>query len=174
MSSEILSRWPKWREQLISELRLNHVPGVEIGDILTEVAAHVDETGESPHEAFGDPAEYARSRSATVPTPPRNRRIVVVGAVVVACFVGGAMSAGGAWALGAGDPRWGPLPSWLALSAGLVLLLGLLLLGKPDLVTDPRSGTPLSGPALNPNLILGVTIASTIALIALAGWFFTG
>lgn len=151
-----------------------NVSGDEIGDILTEVEAYVDETGEAPQEAFGDPAQYARSRSATVSPPPRKRRIVVLGAVIITCFVGGALSAGGAWALGAGDLRWGPLPSWLALGVGLVLILGILLLGKLDLVTDPRSGTPPHDSALHPNLVLGVTVASTIALLALAGWLFTG
>ncbi len=174
MSTDVLGHWPQWRDTLIVELRLKNVPGPEIGDILTEVAAHIEDSGESPEEAFGDPVQYARGRSATVATPSRKRRAMVVSAVVIACFAGGAMAAGGAWALGAGDPRWGPLPAWLALAAGVVLLVGMLLLGKPDLVTDPRSGTPLPGSTRNPRLVLGGAILSVLALIAVAGWLFTG
>lgn len=52
---------PAWADAFLLELRLADVPGRDIGAALTEVASHCAESGESAVEAFGDPAEYARS-----------------------------------------------------------------------------------------------------------------
>ncbi|MDR1808584.1 MAG: hypothetical protein LBR33_11855 [Propionibacteriaceae bacterium] len=52
---------PEWASAFLIELRLQEVPGDRIGDALAEVEAHVAESGETAAEAFGDPAEYAKS-----------------------------------------------------------------------------------------------------------------
>ena len=48
-----------WAEAFLLELRLRGVGGRRIGAALAEVEAHCAESGESAHEAFGDPATYA-------------------------------------------------------------------------------------------------------------------
>lgn len=49
-----------WADGFILEQRLLGVPGERIGDALVTVESHVVESGESAHEAFGDPSAYAR------------------------------------------------------------------------------------------------------------------
>jgi hypothetical protein len=64
---------PVWAEGFAIELRLLGVRGTLIGDALGEVDSHCEESEESAPEAFGDPAEYARSLQLPVPadTSPR-------------------------------------------------------------------------------------------------------
>ncbi|WP_262105927.1 hypothetical protein [Arthrobacter sp. Marseille-P9274] len=49
-----------WLDQLVLELRLRNVPGATIGDAVATVRGHLADTGETPHQAFGEPADYAR------------------------------------------------------------------------------------------------------------------
>jgi hypothetical protein len=42
-------------------MRLHKVPAPRIAEALAEVHNHLTETGENPHDAFGDPTSYARS-----------------------------------------------------------------------------------------------------------------
>ncbi|NOJ60205.1 hypothetical protein [Arthrobacter sp. 260] len=51
----------KWLEDFIVELRLRDVPGDLIGDAVSTVEAHLQDTGESPIDAFGPPDEYAEN-----------------------------------------------------------------------------------------------------------------
>lgn len=51
----------KWIEELIIALRLRDVRGDAIGDAVAAVESHCAESGETPHEAFGDPHDYAAS-----------------------------------------------------------------------------------------------------------------
>lgn len=57
-----------WENDFIVELRLRDVDGRSIGDALAQVRSHSGESGQSMHEAFGDPAAYARSLD--LPTAP--------------------------------------------------------------------------------------------------------
>jgi hypothetical protein len=50
---------PDWAEAFLLELRLRGVDGRGIGAALAEVEAHCAESGESAHDAFGDPTAYA-------------------------------------------------------------------------------------------------------------------
>jgi hypothetical protein len=50
---------PDWTEAFLLELRLRGVDGRRIGASLAEVEAHCAESGETAHEAFGDPVAYA-------------------------------------------------------------------------------------------------------------------
>lgn len=52
---------PNWAEEFAVELRLLGVAGARIGDVLGEVNPHCQESKESATQAFGDPADYARS-----------------------------------------------------------------------------------------------------------------
>lgn len=56
---------PVWSDAFILEARLQDLTGAQIGDALAEIDSHVVDSGEDPHEAFGDPADYARSVAAT-------------------------------------------------------------------------------------------------------------
>ena len=51
----------KWIEELVIALRLRDVRGDAIGDAAAAVESHCAESGETPHEAFGDPHDYAAS-----------------------------------------------------------------------------------------------------------------
>ena len=50
---------PRWIEDFVVESRVLDVPGDRIGDALATVEEHLVETGESVHEAFGSPRDYA-------------------------------------------------------------------------------------------------------------------
>lgn len=50
---------PGWAEAFLVELRLRGVDGRRIGAALAEVEAHCAESGETAHQAFGDPTAYA-------------------------------------------------------------------------------------------------------------------
>ena len=52
---------PDWAKDFAIELRLLGVAGARIGDALGEVNSHCQESEESAPQAFGDPADYARS-----------------------------------------------------------------------------------------------------------------
>lgn len=56
-----------WVEDFVLEQRLLGVPGHRIGDALAVVQSHVSESGESAHEAFGDPTAYARESGPARP-----------------------------------------------------------------------------------------------------------
>lgn len=58
----------QWVSDFILEARLLEVPGATIGDSLAEIDSHVVESGESAQEAFGGPADYARSVSSSFGT----------------------------------------------------------------------------------------------------------
>lgn len=51
---------PAWAEAFIIELRLLDVRGEQIGAALADVEAHCADSGETAHDAFGAPQEYAR------------------------------------------------------------------------------------------------------------------
>lgn len=51
----------KWVDAFVLEMRALDVPGSVIGDQLTTVYTHCQETGETPEAAFGDAENYAHS-----------------------------------------------------------------------------------------------------------------
>ncbi|AEI10550.1 hypothetical protein [Cellulomonas gilvus] len=57
-----------WTDALVLELRLQGVAGATIGGVLSEVEAHVVDSGQDARTAFGDPVAYARSL-ALAPDP---------------------------------------------------------------------------------------------------------
>lgn len=75
-----------WVEPFIMELRLANVPGTAIGDALETVHAHCADSGESPHEAFGDPKEYARSLGLAGKPDTTLLPVIITSAVSLAAF----------------------------------------------------------------------------------------
>lgn len=168
MSDRLLSKWPSWRDKATLELRTKNVPGDQIGDILTEVETHLDETGESPEDAFGEPGAYVSERLDGVGMAPAS------GSGWIANAIGGAISGlllgYGAWQFGAGDPVLGNIPAWIGLLlgvAGLAFVFGRI---EPDLVTDPRSGRPLVS-ARSGGVFVAATFGGAAVILFLAGWF---
>jgi hypothetical protein len=116
----------KWRESLLVELRLRDIPGPRIGEIMAEVDTHCADSGESPQDAFGDPATYARSFDGP---PAGNPRRIVGTAARAALGVAGILATlEGATATIEGQPaavRAGYLAS---LAIGVVVFVTFLLL----------------------------------------------
>lgn len=112
-----------WRDEFIVEARLQGVHGSAIGDALITADTHVQESGESAEQAFGDPKVYARETAAATPTktvgmgiPP----LSIVGIVVGLIGMLGATSAASAWQDGT------PVPVTTGTLVGLGLLLALV------------------------------------------------
>lgn len=119
----------EWAEAVLLELRLQGVAGTTIAGVLTEVEAHVVDSGEDARTAFGDPVEYARSLE--LPQSPDQE--LDGGPAAVARSAGHVLGAilllTGALAVGEADPAevtWGVLLSVLAAT----LLVGAFLRGS--------------------------------------------
>lgn len=169
MTDRVLSQWPTWRDKAILELRMKGVPGEEIGEILTEVETHLQESGESPEDAFGDPVAYARDRMESVNMVTKDGANMITGAIGGA--LGGFVLAHSAWRLGAGEPMLGNMPAWIGVLLGAALLAWVFHRIGLDLITDPRTGRPVdSGPSTW--IMLIVWFGGSALILAFAGWFF--
>lgn len=168
MTNQVLGRWPSWRDKAILELRTKNVPGHEIGDILSEVEIHVQETGESPDDAFGDPVVYARERAASIEVAPKDASGMIASATGGA--IGGLILAHSAWQLGAGEPVLGGIPAWMGLLLGIAVLAFVFRRIEPDLITDPRTGRPMAS-VHSMWLFLVAAFGGAAMILVLAGWF---
>jgi len=168
MTDRILSQWPEWRDRAIIELRMKDVPGDDIGEILTEVETHVQETGESPNDAFGDPATYARERAASVNVV----RSTPIGLFLTAISsaIGGFILAHSAWRLGAGEPALEGIPAWIGVLLGATIMAFVFGRIKADLIIDPRSGRSMDSVQSLRIFVIG-TFGGAAVVLALAGWF---
>jgi hypothetical protein len=136
MSTTLSTTDRRYLDRLAVHLRLLHVPGDRIGEILAEAEAHAAESGESLREAFGDPRSYA-CRWAPCPPPWRWRGIIPA-------LVGGAgwftLTCGAtAVAMHQRLPVVG-LPAWTLLVVGAVLAVGWAATAPLDRIRDPRTG----------------------------------
>ncbi|HHU10606.1 MAG TPA: hypothetical protein GXZ60_11415 [Intrasporangiaceae bacterium] len=88
-----------WRDRFIIEARLQGVDGSAIGDALVTADTHVQESGESAQEAFGDPKQYARDTAAASTGSPGTGMpwSAILGALIGLIGMFGAVSAAGAW-----------------------------------------------------------------------------
>lgn len=170
MTHQPLGSWPKWRDDLITQLRLKDVPGDQIGDILLEVDSHLSDTGETPEEAFGSARKYAKTRVVVKPASPE-RDIDLISLILIP-GIGGFLLATGAFDLGAGDDSWAGLRPWVMLFAGFGLMLWVFLHLPLDLVRDPRSNMPILGGSRRQivSIALGFFAMAAIIMFAL-GWF---
>jgi len=109
----------RYCDDLLLALRMKDVPGNRIGAVLTEVRAHLADSGEGPHEAFGSPEEYAQALAGdtAVETP---REWLTTRASGAAIFLGFWWLIEGATALATGQrAELGPVPVGAAAIAGL-------------------------------------------------------
>jgi hypothetical protein len=78
----------EWRDEFVTAARFQLLPGQQIGDALAEIDAHCTDSGQDPQQAFGDPAEYARTLAAGR-RPARRRWLGVTGVARALGGVGG-------------------------------------------------------------------------------------
>jgi hypothetical protein len=67
---------PEWAEEFAIELRVLGLAGARIGDALGEVSSHCQDSKESAAQAFGDPADYARSLQLPIHTDTSPRAML--------------------------------------------------------------------------------------------------
>ena len=72
----------RWTEEFSHELRLRQVSGEDIDEALSTVDEHLNDSGQSASDAFGNPRDYAASLGLS-PTDDGSAR----GQVLVAAFV---------------------------------------------------------------------------------------
>ncbi|MDQ3525931.1 MAG: hypothetical protein M3451_12880 [Chloroflexota bacterium] len=168
MMTQPLAAWPKWRDDLILQLRLKNVPGDRIGDILLEIVSHLAESGEAPDDAFGEPKHYAESRAVSRSKSQEDTRNVII--VALGAGIGGFLAASGAWGIGSGEDLFLNIPAWPGLIVGIAILgVGFSML-ESDVVRDPRSGNPIFGNRWDPRLIIGGTFAIAFLILFLLGY----
>lgn len=117
----------KWLDALIIELRLRDVSGTGIGDVLATVKEFVADSGESPQEAFGSPAEYAASLDLSAATEPTSIKGTVIRSVIGLLAFLGFTLATTPWATGETLDLGVAQLAWLAVPLVLVLCLPLCL-----------------------------------------------
>jgi hypothetical protein len=172
MSTELES----YRNDLLMALRLKDVSGPRIAEVLAEVDSHVQETGESPVEAFGPPKDYAhevvtalRPDDATGMFMWDWGRAAVTG---LGSFAGAVLLIEGLITSIAGGPGPSGLPPVVAVVAGLILLVGIAFSlvrstrRSGDRVIDPRSGEDMTPPL--PRWAIGTLIAAPVLAVVLA------
>jgi hypothetical protein len=122
MMTQPLAAWPKWRDDLILQLRLKNVPDDRVGDILLEIDSHLAESGETPEDAFGEPKRYAASRALARSDKDKNdtRNLIIV---ALGSGIGGILAASGAWGIGSGDDLFLNIPAWPGLIVGIAILV---------------------------------------------------
>lgn len=132
----------KYLDDLLLHLRWRDVPGARIGEILAEVEAHADATGEPLVEAFGSPKAYAKQWERGAPNGFRYWLPLLP--AIALNGVGGWTLANGGYAIGAGEPALFGLPGIVVALVGVgIALVGMAMI-KIDRVVDPRSGRPIT------------------------------
>lgn len=146
---------PSWVKNLMLELRLLGVSGQAVGAALSEVEAHVVDSGQDAQDAFGDPAAYARGLALPVAPDQTTEATLLLGAPVLAQVLGlvifapmsGSTVGTVAWS-------WGFLVGTAVLITAIVALFawsGSILragLRKPVLAAIGASGVVLATPLL--------------------------
>ena len=145
---------PDWAKDFAIELRLLGVSGARIGDALGEVNSHCQESNQSAPQAFGDPADYARSLQLPIHAGASPRAVLFSLSPVVLQVLG-------MWMLIRGFTTWresGQLEITTAqLAVVVVFVLLALLLTR---FADPVKRVYAHHPALTP----AIAVASGVAL----------
>lgn len=132
-----------WREAFVVELRRLDVTGDRIGSALAEVNAHCADSGETPRQAFGEPAAYARAldlpRTARRGPDPLTLAATLCGLVGMLVWIKLSQH----WGESALDVTVGELTA-----LGLLGALGLLLALAPRRAENVVLRSPLLIPAL--------------------------
>lgn len=128
-----------YRRDLVLALRMRHVPGDRIGDIVAEVESHVADTGEDPVEAFGPPREYA----ASIAPATRGSRLTAWALTLSGAAVGWLIAVS-VVQLVQGEAKGlpGGVPAWLALLVAVLLWIPAVVVQtrRNSRVRDPRTG----------------------------------
>lgn len=150
-----------WEDRLTVELRLRHWDGKVIGDALEEVRAHCAESGESPTDAFGDPADYAEDLAAS--RSARGRRTTTSPGEVLG-LAGGLLGIVLAPQAAAAFLERGSA----AFSVGAVLALLVALIGVAVLLVRPEPALRWiwAHERLAPLLVAGLPLALMIGVVA--------
>lgn len=145
-----------WAESFLVELRLMGVNGARIGAALSEVESHCAESDGSAHQAFGDPAEYARSLQLPVDDGPSAREVLHSVAPVLVQLLG-------LFLLNPSFENWlrgqqGEITTGHLASAALVLLFTLAFLQ----FYDPMSRMAFEHPG-RLSILIGFTLTANAA-----------
>lgn len=174
-----------WCDDFVVELRLMDVSGDVIGERLAEVEAHCAESGETPHEAFGEPNAYAKTVGAESPKKPAGDvwGTAVLSMIQVLVLLVGTRAAG-AWVAGEQLQYNAVQVVCLTVAAAVVVLLPLalrLIVHRPALVGLPyiagftalSLGTALAGRLNLPVLITTPAAPVTVGMFVITlvlGW----
>lgn len=152
-----------WRNHLIVNLNRRGLTDKQIGDILLEVQSHIDETGETPEQAFGTPEEYACSRSME-PHSSRWKNPQVLWSYMFT-LLGAAIMIGGAFMAGTHISR--PLTIVSILVGFAFMILATRIMPKRKGPIDPVTGTSLMPNNNRLAIMLGIAILCIFGLISL-------
>jgi len=142
-----------WETDFVVELRLRDVNGRHIGEALEQVRSHCAESGENVHEAFGDPAAYARSLELPVQDGGAARMLLSTAGGLVGMFL--ALWGFTAWL----DGEDFILTVGYAVVAGVMALVAPLLLRYLRVVVErPSRAIPVAG------LVLAAVVAAPVLL----------
>lgn len=156
----------EYLRSLTFRLRMLDVPGPRIGEILAEVEAHVAATGETPQQAFGPPAEYARQWIPDAPARRRTQRWIAQSGWAVGGALAGFVLASGALAVGRGEPVLGASP-WWTIGVGMVLVVAGAVALPVDVIVDPRD--PESRRPSRHAMVAVVVVSAVVVSLVLAG-----
>ncbi len=156
----------KWAEDVVVELRLRGVSGRDIGDALTHVESYCQDSGESPDEAFGPAADYARS----LPFAPSRLDDVSAGRMIrvgVPSFIGLVgmlltLSTVDAWRA-SGSVRF--TAGWLVLVAATVVL-SVAAAAWLDVIARHRLSAGIVGAATYGAALMAPVTLTTVAFTA--------
>ena len=151
----------RYCDELLLALRMKDVPGARIGEVLTEVRAHLADSGEDPHEAFGAPADYAAALAADAP-PETWREWAAARAAGAALFLGAGWLVAGGSGLLTGEQ--GEVRATTVLAA---LVVGLVAPWVVELVGAPVRGRA-AAVRITAVVVLGTALAVAVALAR--GW----
>lgn len=151
-----------WRDDFIIELRLAGVAGDVIGDALVTADTHIQESGESAQEAFGDARIYAREIAESSGADPAwtLSPAEVLGSVAGLVGMLATVAAFTAWLDG------GPVTVTVGGVAGFVVLLGLvtLLVLRPARMVRVLVDHRMVVSILAPILLIGCFVALLLLL----------
>lgn len=114
-----------WLRDFALLLRLRGIDGARIGDALAEVEAHCDDSGQSPHDAFGQPASYAANLHFAAPRATNWTTSVILPVLGLVIGVNLALGAVLSWSAGVAITV-GLLASMLVFVAFVVMLITFL------------------------------------------------
>lgn len=173
-----------YTQALITQLRLRHVPGPVIGQVVAEVESHVRETGEDPIEAFGQPGSYSAQFAGRRRPVGRWGWLSLDDVTLTMAMVGAFVLLHGVLNLGDTVDVTTSIASWVALVVTYALVVGRIDNAVADRETrtinaarrapGTRAASWLKFLAMFATLALGRAISSRLpdepVLVSLPGW----